>query len=223
MTNPEQVGVDNAASATCLASDVGYTTMKRTDNPFVGQVDLHFNACIGNYGTFNRLCRHYAESADALVALSLDDTGMMDVHVDAICFLYRHALELRLKDLLWKSKYATQGVKHVPMHHRLSNLWKDLRLNVSVLAGEDIPLSREELLVVADFLGALEKHDPVSDSFRYPYDTDMKRSHPGLVHVHLPTLKNRFHVVDDYICRLYEMVEWHYEQRNEMEAEQRHP
>lgn len=193
--------------------------MKRTDNPFAGQADWHFNACVDNNGSFSRLCQHYIESADVLVSLSLDDTGMMDIHVDTICFLYRHALELRLKDLLWKSAYAAQGEKHVPKHHCLGNLWKDLQLNVSSLAGEDIPLSQAELFAVADFLREFEKHDPRSDAFRYPYDKQMRRSHSDLNHVHLSTLKNRLHLIDDYICRLYEIVEWHYDRRCEMEAE----
>jgi hypothetical protein len=185
----------------------------RAHNPFMGQIDWQHNACITNYMQFSELSRLYLRSGDTLVDISIEHSETMDVHVYAICFLYRHSVELLLKDLLWKSTYAAQGQKRFPKHHRLPELWRDLCKQINDLAGSDRPLTREQEFAVSELLNEVNKHDPESDGFRYPYDKKMKRSHPDLMHVNLPLLRDRFHMVIDIAYSLYELIDYHYDQK----------
>ncbi len=60
--------------------------------------DRH-NACISNYMQFEELAACYLRSGDELVASVARDHSTLDVHIYAICYLYRHSFELQLKDL----------------------------------------------------------------------------------------------------------------------------
>jgi hypothetical protein len=189
-------------------------------NPFMGQVNWQHNACVTNHMQFCELGRLYRQSADTLVAVAVENSSTLDVHVYAICFLYRHSIELLLKDLIWKSTYAAHGEKRFPKKHRLPDLWKELCSRLGCLASSDKPLTQKQETEVAEFLSEVSKHDQESDGFRYPYDKRMRRTHQELVHVNLPLLKERVDVVVDTLLNLYELVNWHYDQRSESEAEQ---
>lgn len=191
----------------------------RKHNPFTGQVDWQYNACITNYMQFSELSRLYLMSGDTLVDISVEHTETLDVHVYAICFLYRHSVELLLKDLIWKVSYAAQGQKCFPQHHRLPELWRDLCKLINDLAGSNRPLTRKQESAVSELLNEVNKHDPESDAFRYPYDKKMRRAHQSLLYVNLPLLKDRFHMVTDTAYSLYELADCHYDQRCRMEAE----
>ncbi len=84
--------------------------MTTTDsNPFRAHPDWEHNACIQNDMQFADLAHSYTRSGDELVESTLRDRSLLDVHIYAVCFLYRHALELYLKDIIWKSHYALTG------------------------------------------------------------------------------------------------------------------
>lgn len=190
-----------------------------TQNPFRAHVDWHHNACIGNYMQFEELANNFLRSADALVACAIDDRGILDVHIYAICFLYRHSFELLLKDLFWKSNYAACGSKEYPRVHELCTLWSGIDLQTRKLLGADFPLTTEELIEVKQLFLSIEDHDPKSYSFRYPFDTKNQRTHPSLTHVNVRALYESTHRVTSYLLRLLDMVIYHYNQRSEYEAE----
>jgi hypothetical protein len=114
---------------------------------------------------FEELARIYMSSADALVACAVDDTSTLDVHIYAICFLYRHSFELLLKDLSWKSNYATYGNKEYPQNHGLSNLWQDVQARTRGLLGADFPLTTDAAAEVERLFASIKEHDPKSNSF----------------------------------------------------------
>ena len=177
----------------------------------MGQANWQHNACVTNYMQFSELGRMYRESADTLVAATVENSSVLDVHVYAICFLYRHSIELLLKDLIWKSTYAAHGEKRFSKHHRLPDLWRELLLQIRDLPITDNPLSQQAETDVTEFLSEVSRHDQESDGFRYPYDKKMRRTHQDLEHVNLPLLKERVDVVVDTLLNLYEPVEWYYD------------
>ncbi len=183
-------------------------------NPFVQLSDWHSNACVSNYMQFEELARHYRESADAHVKCTETDQSTLDVHVYAICFLYRHSFELLLKGLLWKSGYALNGDKQLRMTHELQELWGYVKSRGGELLGSDFPLAAKETAEVEQLLANIEAHDPRSDAFRYPFDTTRQRTHPSLTNVNVRALQEAAHRVSELLGSIIDRVDYCYSQRN---------
>jgi len=188
------------------------------ESPFEAHPDWQNNACISNNMSFEELGDHYVRSADTLVEAAVRDSGLLDVHVYSVCFLYRHGIELILKDLLWKSTYAINGTKGFPKHHRLGCLWQCVHANAKDLLHEDLPFTVEEASQVRQLLAQIEEHDQTSDAFRYPYDKRMGSAHPSLVYVNLRSLYGAVHQMVDLLQKLAARVAYHYEGRSGQET-----
>jgi len=169
------------------------------------------------YLQYDILGDYYIQSADILVETALHNRSILDVHVYAICFLYRHGLELIMKDILWKSTYAISGTKEFPpMDHRLDVIWANVQQKIATfLHDSGQPLS-EELSSVTRIIKMIMEHDPKSDSFRYPYDNQKRKSHPSLTHVNVHTLYLHIHEADVVLSHIREIVAYYYEQRDEL-------
>lgn len=116
-------------------------------DPFGIQPDFVTNACIAYRLSFGELSQHYFRSADALVAAAVRDSSTLDVHVYSICFLFRHSIELQLKECLWMTEYARTGRKiyldekrGAHMEHELPPIWERIRDSAMRLLDSDFPL-----------------------------------------------------------------------------------
>jgi len=174
--------------------------------------DWWHNACIQNFSVgFSQLARYYLQSADALIERTVDDDCKLDVYVYAAVFLYRHSVELLLKELIWRTNFLLGRGKSIPRHHRLIELWQVLRSNTCSLLPSHFPLTREEVHAIETLFLEIGKHDPESDAFRYPFDKRMKRSHPEVMHINVRTLRNGFNQIHDYLGRIFYLVEFLYD------------
>lgn len=201
--------------------------MTTDSNPFEAQPDCEHNACVNNYMQFSALGWSYARSGDALVEAMLNDHSKRDVHVYAACFLYRHALELCLKDLVWKSHYALTGEKrYAERHlqelgeHALTKLWTPAARDAEKLLGNDFPLDTKQREAVRTLLDQFEQHDPGSYSFRYPILKkkqvgEERRTHPELKHVAVTALREKVRQVLDWLAEISGGINSHVEQRSE--------
>jgi hypothetical protein len=180
----------------------------KPDNPFQAHPDWHYNACVNNFAQYWRLGDYYVRAADALIEDALNDTSLLDVYVLPVCFLYRHAVELLLKHLLWQSHYLAHAKKKLKMKtHKLSGLWQELSANAQAVLGPAFPLSGQDKIVLDQFLCGIEEHDSGSYAFRYPFDLKGKRSHPTLIHVNFRSLYESVHQAVDLLVNLGEVVE----------------
>src|ERR1700678_142357 len=158
------------------------TMNEKSKNPFEAQPDWQHNACmnsslqIGNSMTtslqFWELGDYYARSADALVRDAEDDRSLLDVYVSPLVFLYRHAFELFLKDLLWQSHYLAFGTKGFIKErdfrtHDLSKLWKRLKVNCQIVLGTALLASGHDIEILEQLFDQIQKQDPSSDAFRF--------------------------------------------------------
>jgi HEPN domain-containing protein len=125
-----------------------------------------------------------------------------DVYIYSAVFLYRHSIELLLKETIWMSNYLLGKGKTFPKTHRLTDLWEVLKSNAVTLLDSDFPLNETEIQSVETTLQEIIKHDLESDSFRYPYDKKMKRPHPDVTHVNVKELYERFNSIHKYLGRL---------------------
>jgi len=184
-------------------------------NPFCSHGTVDKVACINNWMQFAELADHYIRSADALVAAALANHMLIDVHVQPACFLYRHSLELILKDLAWKSQYLVAGKKRFSEkdwkelgQHRLRDIWNGAKVASETVLRADFPLNSSKEKGLRAFLTQLEVHDPDSYSFRYPISKKKGRTHPQLTNVNLATLRAETHNAFDQIKSILDMIDY---------------
>lgn len=175
-----------------------------------GQGANRWNACLDNYLDFSQLARYYLESANALIERSVEDSSKLDVYVYSAVFLYRHSIELLLKELIWMSNFILGKGKNFSRSHHLMNLWQALKANAISLLKFDFPMNKKEIQYVETILREVMKYDPESDSFRYPYDKKMKRPHSDINHINVKNLYEKFNQLHEYFGRISYMVDYLY-------------
>ncbi len=178
-----------------------------------GQGDNRWNACLNDHLDFSQLARYYLESANGLIERSVEDTSKLDVYVYSAVFLYRHSVELLLKDLIWTSNDLLNTAKTVPLQHNLVRLWQTLKPNANFLlesvCPEDFePLSKERVENVETFLGKVTKYDPDSCSSRYPFDKEMKRTNSDIHHINVKNLYEEFNRLHEDFGQLSWLFEY---------------
>jgi hypothetical protein len=191
---------------------------RESENPFQMHSDWHYNACISNYVQFWEIGSHYLRAADALVKNAVEDHSVLDVYASPLIFLYRHAVELFLKDLLWQSHYLACGKKGFIRDkyfqtHDLLKLWQQLKEKCQTVLGTDFPLISDDVKSLEDFFAQIQKHDPGSDAFRFPLDRKGARSHASLNHVNIRSLYEGIHQAVDLLGDLKGIVTYCVEHR----------
>lgn len=109
----------------------------------------------------------YLESALQLMALACDAPGLLNVHALPGVFLYRHFVELSLKDMIVTARALDDQLPDFPDTHRLLPLWTELR-NLLSRVGDPTESEDELLDLVGGMVQELDRADPDSMSFRYP-------------------------------------------------------
>jgi hypothetical protein len=189
--------------------------MNRDDQKIFKPLGSRWNACLQNYMEFAQLARYYLESANALIGRTIDDRSKLDVYVYSAVFLYRHSIELLLKESIWMSNFLLGRGKTFPQKHDLMVLWRSLKNNATSLLGTDFPLNGEEVQYVETTLEEIIKYDPGSDAFRYPLDKKMQRPHPDVYHVNVKSLYERFNQIHEHIGQISTMIDYLYDGQSE--------
>jgi hypothetical protein len=149
---------------------------------FAPAADWWHNACL-NYLP-DQLCAYadgYKEAADAVVEHALEHQYHLDTFVYPILFLYRHHLELRLKELIQNGGFLLGRRTKVPRDHRLDNLWAPCRR----ILEKAWPESRAELKSIDRCIREFSRVDPSSEAFRYSRTKCGKKTLEGITHVNL--------------------------------------
>jgi hypothetical protein len=139
----------------------------------------------------------YRKAAERLIDCVEEAQRDQDYLVYPILFLYRHHLELRLKELLDLQKNL--GIRdHSAAHmHKLSQLWKECELGLKRIEGA---IGEEDwYLSVTHCIGQIEAIDPASDAFRYSKRRDGSKSASTLKQVNLATLRITMESILDWL------------------------
>lgn len=152
-----------------------------------GHSDWHNNACL-NWADGNALhLEGYKLAADQLVRSIENGGDEQDFLVYPIVFLYRHHLELLLKELRaagWRLYDWDQTTK---VGHKLPGLWEDC---LKVIEKRFPDSSGEDRKVVAELIAEFDTMDPNSTAFRYSRSLNGERSLPAdLTHLNLRHLR----------------------------------
>jgi hypothetical protein len=137
--------------------------------PIQGDIPLKVGGfCLNAPGDWNALAWGYKEAADILAEHVLATFGGGDLIIYPIVHLYRHHLELTLKDIIRRGNELLAIKVERRGSHSLADLWKDCR---TVLERAGMPVDIPELPEAVPFetcIKEFERFDPRGESFRYP-------------------------------------------------------
>lgn len=108
--------------------------------------------------------RAYKLAADELVLSAFRQGRIREELVYPIVFLYRHSVELNLKDVLTYGRALIgRPMTSADFHHRLNALWAVAR---EIIASQQ-PSSDPATIALEDCIGQFEQFDRTSFAFRY--------------------------------------------------------
>jgi hypothetical protein len=171
----------------------------------------------------------YRRGAQLLVEHVVGSHRDQDYLVYPIIFLYRHHIELTLKDIILRTPYLIDrpltGVEKQHLdRHRLDLLWQDLKPLLSAVgtaAGEDfLRLDDADVEGVDSYIRQLTVLDPNSYSFRYTRSPKGTPSlPPDLKYINLGHFAEMLERLADYLGGLDTALSVLEESKAEMEAE----
>lgn len=142
------------------------------------KTDSRYTACL-NYGLDAYPFVHgYKKAADVLVrSLSETNGKSVDSLVYPICYLYRHHIEIFIKDIIQVCGYL-YDIEEVDEYlskprHSVSGLWDKLKECLKV-SGEYKKIIPEELNIFDDLVCEFSIFDRSGTAFRYLKDTNGK-------------------------------------------------
>jgi len=155
----------------------------------------------------------YMDAADILVKHYDHRSPSTNFLVYPIVFLYRHHLELILKDLIRDG----EGLLREPFthwnSHDLTRMWRPIRDIVKLVW----PGASDGCLTVVDTcIGEMNAHDPRSDAWRYPVDKEGGANLGALSRFDLPNLQDVMHRLCDFLDLVYEAVHQYREAQSSM-------
>ena len=144
------------------------------DKLFLPEEDYFEGAWIGNPGNkFFLYSEGYKKAAKVLFGFCEGNAFFNNTVVYPIIFLYRHFIELRLKELIVLGYQYLDIHEDFPNDHSLERLWNKYR---SDIVGAVDNWDKDDLDNVERLLREFNQIDPKSFSFRYPVDTSPERN-----------------------------------------------
>ena len=114
----------------------------------------------------------YKEAAKAVFRRITEEPLSRNLSVLPLAFMWRHHIELALKDIILRGNRLHRKAATFPQHHRVRDLWNDAK--PYVLETGD-PLS-PEVRHVEGTIKEIDSLDPDSFDFRYPTTKDGTRT-----------------------------------------------
>lgn len=161
---------------------------KEGDEPFLPAKDPRHEARLDMvHHTLSLYALAYKEAADRLVSCALRRRVVYpDWAVLPVIFLYRHYLELMLKEIICSGRRCSLKEAGISKEHDLSKLWNGARTVLEELWPEQ---GRRELRVVENCVRKFHQHDKTSQESRYPVDRDGRATLRSLTRVDIHNLK----------------------------------
>ncbi|BET65454.1 hypothetical protein ASA1KI_03720 [Opitutales bacterium ASA1] len=138
----------------------------------------------------------YRKAAEYLID-HIDRTHMeQDYLVYPVLFLYRHHLELRLKEILGLLHDLGVRSSEAPIGHSLAKLWSEARAPLRKLGGKG---DAKWFSAVDRCIKQIDEIDPSSDAFRYAKRRDGSKSVSHVRHVNFLALRETMDAILDWL------------------------
>lgn len=108
--------------------------------------------------------------ADEVTATDIEHRTTRDYVAYPVIYMYRHYIELRLKEIILVGNRLYGMPQGLPKHHKIKELWTHARGILNNIS------SKDDLDVAGDCINEFSTMDPDSESFRYPITRDGKPS-----------------------------------------------
>ena len=138
----------------------------------------------------------YRRSADILVNYIQDKTVDQDILIYPIVFLYRHHIELRLKELLKKGRGLLGKDYKKDITHDVDLLWRECKK----ISKEIEPESEKNFQSIEKVIKDLHKIDKDSYNFRYSTDKEGNRSIDSKLKI--INIKEFYSSINEAVCLL---------------------
>ncbi|MGL4730312.1 MAG: hypothetical protein ACRCW0_01855 [Clostridium sp.] len=115
--------------------------------------------------------RAYSESAEYFYKIIKNSDSYAEYLFIPMCYLYRNAVELALKEILFKIKSITykRTLKLInSKKHKVVSLWNSIKDEVEVIL--DPSKGNNTVEIISKYLNEINNIDPKADLFRYPFD-----------------------------------------------------
>jgi hypothetical protein len=134
----------------------------------------------------------YKEAADVLVARFREDRRGMDVLAYPIVFLYRHYVELRLKQLSIEGRALLRKPTDFKDEHCLLHLWHPCRQVLCEVWPQEPAATWD---AVEELLREFDRRDPGGKCFCYPVTTKKNGRQPTLPKLDRMGIRNLYRVM----------------------------
>lgn len=128
----------------------------------------------------------YKNSGDIIAAYVEENRTDQDILVFPIVFLYRHYLELSIKDIIHDGNRLLNINEDFPTYHDLKKLW-DICKPILIKIFPGYPTA--DLVNVESIIYQFAEKDPISFAFRYPTDKIGQKSIADLDRINIRNLR----------------------------------
>jgi hypothetical protein len=172
----------------------------------IGSRDVVWNWRNDSLSELRLQAESYLKAADQLSESFKGGNGLSDFDAYPIIFLYRHALELFIKDILIVGNELSAVLQRPELATSFSEIVRDhgLRRHVGKLdeifraAGWANPITESKR---REFIQSIEEVDPSSMAFRYSVDKNGKPSLPGHLSFSMANLGSSFRSLLEDLAR----------------------
>lgn len=176
-----------------------------------------YNACLDfEHPNFTYYCPGYRKAAEVLIEAASQDEDLLDFCIYPIVFLYRHYVELRLKETILYTRRLLNQEACFPNHHDLLLLWRERKQLLS--QARACPPEKEEA-IVEGLIKELAKADPGSFAFRYPVDKKGDPALPKNSHISVKILRDTMERLGNFLDAEAEYVLIALQTRQEMASD----
>jgi hypothetical protein len=184
-----------------------------------GHPDEYSHIAWGNmYTQFYGYMMGYKEAADVIIRITLDsdDTSKLDTLVYPICFLYRHYIEIALKNIYLTNTKDTEEEKIQTLkscQHNLLMVWH----KVKPLIIADFPDDDATILdAVEDYIKQFCVADNSSFAFRYPINKELNFVNHREKYINLANLAERMDELASFLSAVCTEMSSHRDYEHEM-------
>lgn len=178
-----------------------YKTTNKFEPLFKPASDWHNNACL-NYG--NDVTRNYIDGYKKAADKLVND---MDSHIDLlvypIVFLYRHHVEISLKEMIESGDFLLGTKFNKTKTHGLNSLWMEVKRIAKEIWNKEF--LEKDFEFIDHIIREFEEYDEKSTSFRYA-KTSGKKSNPHLLHINIRHLRDMIEKFNEMLlpidCRI---------------------
>jgi len=114
----------------------------------------------------------YRRAASAVFEAAVTTRQSPEYTLWPLAFLWRHHLELALKEIIAIGRDLEGEDRTFPEHHRLADLWREAKQHIVGFSSPDVP----ELPHVEATVDEFATIDPGADGFRYPVARGQRRA-----------------------------------------------